>query len=240
MSEWAAKRFWENAGFEARDGGWHVTLDGRGVKTPARAPLVLPTEALARAVADEWAAQGEVIDPSAMPYTRTANSALDKVAVQFDEVADYLAAYGETDLLCYRADAPANLTKRQADAWDPLLSWAHDSLGAQLNVASGVMPVAQDGETLSRLRSAVRDHSVFELAALHDLVALSGSLIIGLAASRRIEPPESLFAISRIDETFQEEQWGEDSEAAEAKEKKLADFVHAADFFRIAQKTISG
>lgn len=234
MSEWAAKRFWTSVDVANTDAGWGVTLDGRGVRTPAKSALVLPTEALARAVASEWEAQEDVIDPGTMPYTRMANSAIDKVTSQFDDVVAYVAAYGETDLLCYRSDGPDGLVRRQTEIWDPILDWAEATYGARLAVTAGVMPVAQDPVALERLKNAVADHSAFQLAALHDLVALSGSLILGLAAARNLKKPEHLFKVSRLDEDHQIQQWGEDEEAAANAEKRRKDFLHAADFFQIA------
>jgi len=129
MSIWVPKRFWKEATVEREAQGFGVRLDGRGVKTPAKTALILPSRALAEAVAAEWDAQEEKIDPTTMPVTRAANAALDKVRAQFDEVAGLIAAYGETDLLCYRADAPQELADRQAEAWDPLLDWAEAALG---------------------------------------------------------------------------------------------------------------
>ena len=236
MSEWAMKRFWTEAAVARTEGGFSVVLDGRPIRTPGRQPLDLPTQALAEAMAAEWAAQEEVVDPRRMPFTRTANSAIDKVRPQHDAVADMLAAYGETDLLCHRAERPAELAIRQAKAWDPLLDWAEEEYGARLHPTVGVMPIAQDGQALSRLTAAVRALSAFELAAFHDLVALSGSLIIGFAAARQRRPIEALWDASRVDEIWQIEQWGEDAEAAEDAAAKRDAFLHAGRFFQFAQK----
>lgn len=235
MAEWAPKRFWKNTEIVATDGGWTVTLDGRGVKTPAKTPLVVPTEALAQAIAAEWQAQEEKVNPATMPNTRTANSALDKVRTQQAEVADMLAAYGDSDLLCYRAEAPAELVERQALAWDPLLDWAADALGARLEARAGVMHVAQDEAALTRLTEQVRALSPFELAAFHDLVAMSGSLVLGFAAAHGYLSAEEAWSLSRIDETWQEEQWGEDEEASAKAAYKRGEFLHAAQFFRLAR-----
>ena len=143
MTEWKLKRFWTEASVSEAEEGYAVLLDGRGVKTPAKTSLVVPTVELARAIAEEWDAQEGTIDPTTMPFTRSANAAIDKVTHQFDEVVNLLAEYGETDLLCYRADAPIELTQRQAEAWDPLLGWAKDTFGADLSPAKGVMFVEQ-------------------------------------------------------------------------------------------------
>ena len=237
MSEWGMKRFWKEAQTVRTGGGFSVTLDGRPIRTPGRQPLDLPTEALAEAMAAEWAAQAETVDPRTMPFTRTANSAIDKVRPHHDDVAGLLVAYGETDLLCHRAERPAELAARQAAAWDPLLDWAEAEFGARLRPTAGIMPVAQDTAALARLADAVRVLNEFELAAFHDLVGLSGSLVIGFAAARRHLGLEPLWEISRIDEAWQIEQWGEDAEAAEDAAQKRDAFLHAGQFFRFAQKT---
>ncbi|MGR3434979.1 MAG: ATP12 family protein, partial [Shimia sp.] len=139
MSDWEAKRFWTTTATEPVPGGWQIALDGKPVRTPFKSPLVLPTPALAAMVAAEWDAQGEVIDPLSMPATRAANSAIDKVAPQRAAVAAHLAEYGETDLTCYRAEAPPALVEAQARAWDPLLDWAAERYGARLRPTTGVM-----------------------------------------------------------------------------------------------------
>lgn len=233
MSEWAPKRFWKQTTAEGCDGGFTVHLDGRGVKTPAKTAFVLPTRALAEACAAEWEAQEEKIDPTVMPFTRMCNSALDKVTLQRAEVADMLAAYGDSDLTCYRADSPEPLVQRQAEAWDPLLDWVEERYGVRLEPRQGIMHAAQDPSALERLAAEVHGFEPFRLAAFHDLVSLSGSLVIALAVTERFVSPEEAWAKSRIDETWQSEQWGDDEEAAEHAALKEQAFAHAALFFRL-------
>ncbi|MBN2907618.1 MAG: ATPase [Rhodobacteraceae bacterium] len=235
MSEWMAKRFWKASEVAPVADGFTVLLDGRAVKTPAKAALVLPTRAMAQAVAQEWDAQPEVIAPLSMPVTRAANAAIDKVRVQHAEVAAMIAGYGESDLLCHRAESPVELAARQAAAWDPLLDWACTALGAPLVPTVGVMPRAQPPASLSALSARVGALDPFELTALHDLVGLSGSLVIGLAAMEDFLPAPQLWDISRIDETWQEEQWGTDDEAAEAAAVKRRDFLRARDFLDLVR-----
>lgn len=234
MSEWAMKRFWDTATVAPEEKGFAVHLDGRPVKTPAKRALVVPTETMARRIADEWDAQEKTVDPTKMPWTRSANAALDKLSTQRHEVADHLAGYAETDLLCYRADGPHELLERQRAAWDPLLDWAAETYGARLSVTSGVMPVSQDTVVLERLAATMRGMSSFQLTGFHDIVALSGSFILALAATETIESPEALWSMSRIDETWQIEQWGEDEEAAEDAILKKTAFFHAIDFYHAA------
>ncbi len=233
MSGWTPKRFWKDARVEPCDGGFTVTLDGRAVKTPAKAALVVPTQAMAGAIATEWDAQQGKVDPATMPVTRSANSAIDKVTVQFDEVVQMLAEYGGSDLLCYRADGPAGLVARQAAGWDPILLWAAEALDAPLAVTQGVVHVVQNPVVLARLRERVAALDPFRLTAFHDLVAISGSLILALAVlGGRLTAPEA-WRLSRIDETWQAELWGVDEEAAEAEAAREAAFLQAERFYRL-------
>lgn len=235
MSGWTAKRFWKQAEALACEGGYTVQLDGRAVKTPAKAALVVPTLAMAQAIAAEWEAQEDEIKPQTMPVTRSANAAIDKVSVQFDEVADMVADYGDSDLLCYRADSPAELVDRQAAAWDPILDWAEETFGARLEPRTGVIHAPQDPESLDRLRHLVHQMTPFQLTAFHDLVGISGSLILGYAAAYDLRAPESVWKLSRVDEDWQIEQWGADEEDAETVEKKRNEFLHAHNFWHLSK-----
>lgn len=234
MSEWKAKRFWKAVEIVETREGYGIVLDGRPVKTPAKRALHVPTRGFARAVAAEWEAQDEFIEPQNMPFTRTANAALDKVAVQHAEVADMLAAYGDSDLLCYRAEQPAGLVARQSERWDPLLAWAETALDARLEARTGVMHVPQDTQVLAALRARVHALSDFELAAFHDLVSLSGSLILGFAATQDVQTIQALWETSRLDELWQAEQWGKDDEAEAAAAIKQIAFEHAKTVFDLS------
>ncbi|MBS0563254.1 MAG: ATPase [Proteobacteria bacterium] len=233
MSGWQAKRFWTEVTVEPSGGGYRVRLDGRMVRTPAKAELILPTQALAGAVAGEWQAVGKTVDPRRMPATRAANAAIDKVAPQFAEVAGLIAAYGASDLLCYRAEAPSELVRAQAAAWDPLLDWSEVALGARMVTTCGIVPIAQPEDSLSRLAARVSDMTSFHLTALHDLVGLTGSLILGLAATSGEFGLEDLWALSRFDEDWQSAQWGQDEESSRIAEEKRNDFLHAGHFWKL-------
>lgn len=222
------KRFWKTVTIDPEEAGFAVRLDGRPLRTPAKAPCLMPTEALARAVAAEWEAQEGDVNPAAMPLTRAANTAIDRVAREFDAVAETVAAYGGTDLICYRAPHPEGLAARQAEAWDPLAGWAAETLGARLTLAEGVMHVAQPDDSLARLRDAVRAHDPWELTALHDLVTLTGSLVIGLAVSHGRLDADAAWPLGRIDEDWNVAEWGEDAEAAAYAARRQADFMTAA------------
>ena len=231
MGDWKQKRFWKEVSFSETAAGFSIELDGRRVKTPAKAPLEVPTARMAEAIAAEWDAQEEAVNPESMPFTRSANAAIDKVRHQHAEVADMLADYGDSDLLCYRAESPDGLIQRQAAQWDPVLDWAESSLGARLQPRSGVLHQPQDQAALEKLSARVHALSDFQLAAFHDLVGISGSLILGFAAAEGWRGPEEIWLISRLDEIWQEEQWGPDEEALVAAAAKRNAFLHAKAFY---------
>lgn len=233
MSGWKAKRFWKDATAEACEGGFTVRLDGRPVKTPAKTPLILPTLELAQAIAAEWDSQQGEVKPQTMPMTRSANSALDKIIPQRAEVVGLLAAYGGTDLLCYRAASPAELVARQAAGWDPLIDWAATALDAPLITTQGVVHVAQDAAVLARLTAEVDALSPFHLAGFHDLVAITGSLVLALAVTKgRLTAPEA-WTLSRIDEAWQIEQWGADEEATTLEAARHSALLDASRFYAL-------
>ncbi len=210
--------------------GMSIQLDGRPVRTPARALLALPTAALAEAVAAEWRAQGEVVDPASMPITGLANAAIDHVATDRDNFAAGVARYAQSDLLCYRADGPATLVARQAAAWDPLLDWARTRYDVTFAVTHGIIPVPQPDDMLARLGTAVAALDPFTLCGLSTLVTLSGSLVCGLAAVEGGHDIDALWQAAEIDETWQAEQWGADAEAAERAAHRRAAFSTAGAF----------
>jgi chaperone required for assembly of F1-ATPase len=223
------KRFWSHTRVVASSvpGAWEVALDEKPIRTPSRAPLAMPSHALAQAVAAEWAAQEERVDPLSMPLTRAANTAIDRVLPDPAAAREQVVAYGETDLLCYRAPEPEALREAQAEAWDPLLDWLAERHGARLVVAEGVMFSAQNAEAIERLRGAVAALDPWRLTALHELVTLSGSLVIGLAVVEGRLDAEAGWRASRIDEDWNESQWGRDAEAAAAAARREAAF-HAS------------
>lgn len=208
------KRFYETVEVEAAEGGFAVTLDGRSVKTPAKVPLVLPTEAAAQLVADEWAAQGERIDAPNMPATRLVFVALDRMGEHQAETAAEVTKYASTDLLCFRAPEPADLVAAQAAAWDPLLAWADKTLGVHLVPASGLMPVEQDAMALANVHARAVSLDPLRLTCLAHATAVCGSAVLGLALLDGEIDGGKAFALSTVDEHYQISQWGEDHEAA--------------------------
>ncbi len=211
------KRFYKTAGVQATPAGHAIVLDGKSVKTPLRAELTVPTEALAAAIAAEWQAQDEEIDPDSMPLMRHAATAVDRVAATRDDVVDQIAAYGGHDLLCYRAEEPA-LAAAQAKLWQPLLDWAENEFDARLEVTEGLVPIEQPPASLEYLRARVAQHGDFELAALHTMTSLTGSLVLALAMSSGRIDSEAAWQAVIVDEVHQEERWGTDREAAERRQ----------------------
>ena len=231
------KRFWKQARSEQVEGGWLVRLDNRPVRTPARRLCVVPLAAMADGIAAEWNAQGDRIDPLSMPLTRAASTCLDRVIPELDLVRRNVSGYGGTDLLCYRAPEPPELAERQSRGWDPLLGWAADALGARLVIGEGVMHVAQPTEAVARLAAEVEALDAWELTALSELTTLTGSLVLALAVCLgRLEAAEA-WTLSRIDEDWNIEQWGEDAEAAQQAARRRADFMAAADLLRLLGRT---
>jgi chaperone required for assembly of F1-ATPase len=229
------KRFYKDAGVEEREGLHYLTLDGRTAKTPTRQALAVPSRSLAEAVAGEWAAQGDEVDPSTMPITRIVNSAIDGVAPRRAEVIDDLVRYAGSDLTCYRAGGPERLTQAQNAAWNPVVDWAKDVLGARFALTEGVMHVAQPEETVTAIRGAVEKiESPFGLAALHVMTTLTGSVLIALAhALGRIDADQAWQA-AHVDELHQESLWGEDHEAMERRRRREADFRAASQVYRLS------
>lgn len=231
MSNWAPKRFWSRVTVTETEDGFGITLDEKPVNTPSKTRLIVPTRGLADLIAAEWEAQQGKVDPRTMPATRAANSALDKVRPQIADVANVIAAYGESDYLCYRATSPDALIARQAAALDPVLDWAATALDARLMTGPGVVPIVQDAGAIARLRDRVYQFDHFQLTGFHDLVSLSGSLILGFAVAMRARTAEQVWDLSRIDEDWQAEQWGADDEATAHATLKRAAFLDAARFF---------
>ena len=224
------RRFYAAASVGA---GRRILLDGKAVKTPGRADIALPTDALADAVAHEWNAQDREIDPRSMPLTGLANAAIDRIASDPAAFARGLAAYGESDLLCYRAEGPAPLVSRQAQSWDPILAWAQQYYDAVFELASGITHMPQPPESIARLNAAVAARDPFALAGLSPLVTISGSLLVALALAEGAISLDTAWAAATLDEQWQAEHWGEDAEAAAALAGRHRDFEAAARFLAL-------
>ncbi|SOE18642.1 chaperone required for assembly of F1-ATPase [Hoeflea halophila] len=219
------KRFYKEATVVAGDDqDFVVALDGKPLRTPSRKPLGVPDRELAEALAAEWQAQQELIDPATMPLTRMINTAIDGVASAQEEVFEDILRYAGSDLLCYRADAPESLVARESEAWDPYLDWAAN-MGARLVLSEGIVHVEQPPEAIRAIAALLRRHSSpLQLTALHTITSLTGSLVLALALAEGQGEPSEIWDAAHVDEDFNAAQWGEDHEAAERRAKRRVDF----------------
>jgi chaperone required for assembly of F1-ATPase len=230
------KRFYKEAGVEDRDGAFHLVLDGRPARTPGRQPLAVPTRALGDALAEEWAGQGEEIDPATMPITRLVNTAIDGVSARRQEVVDDLVKFAGSDLICYRAADPDRLVHAQNAGWNPVLDWVRDRYGARFVLSEGVMHVAQPPEATAAVRRALDAiSSPFRLAALHVMTTLTGSVLIALAHAQGRLTADQAWAAAHVDERHQESIWGEDHEAMVRRSHREAEFRAASRVYAAAE-----
>jgi chaperone required for assembly of F1-ATPase len=232
------KRFYKDvtSAPAADEHAYEVLLDARSLRTPMRKPLQVPGPSLAGAIADEWRAQGDEIDVESMPLTRIAATAVDRVADDRDGYVDQIAAYGGTDLVCYRVQAPSELVDRQVRVWQPLLDWARDTFGSELVVTDGLLPVDQPPESLTQLHAAVANHDDYELAALGVATSASGSIIVALALSKGHLDANTAFDVGQLDESYQVEMWGEEVEAQARRQILRAEIDCAANFLELLRK----
>jgi chaperone required for assembly of F1-ATPase len=223
------KRFYKEARAVERDGAFVLELDGKPAKTPARNPLAAPNVAVGELLAAEWNALGDTIDPAKMPLTRLLNVAIDRVAPEGEAVAADIASYAGTDLVCYRAAEPEELVQAQADAWNPVLAWAHEALGARLALAQGVTHVQQPETALAAVRAEIdRAPKPFGLAAVATVTVLTGSVLIALMLARGAISPEAAWTTAHVDEDWNVTKWGEDTEATQRRASRKAEFDAAA------------
>jgi chaperone required for assembly of F1-ATPase len=236
LNRTAAKRFYKLVGTQSSDGGFVVTLDGRHLRSPSGAALLAPTLPLAEGIAEEWDAQGETVDAQSMPLMRLMSTAIDRVEAARAQLVDQVAAYATTDMLCYRAEQPADLARRQKAVWQSLLDWADRTYGARLKVTTGVIPVNQPEDALAALRRPVEDTSNFELAGLSTATAAASSLVVGLAMLSEEIDADAAFEAAELDSSFQIKRWGEDPEAAQHRKCLLADFKVVERFFDLGRR----
>lgn len=227
------KRFWKAVDFREDVGGWGVDLDGKPVRTPARAALVVPTRSLIEAISEEWRNATDEIDPRAMPLTGLANAAIDHVIPDKPRFAGGLARYAEADLACYRSEWPPQLVDRQAESWDPLLAWGRRRFDVDFSTTSGLMHIPQPPATVERLAHEVAALDPFQLAGLSPLVTVGGSLLAALAVLEKAISPEAAWQAVSVDDRWQLEQWGSDADAELALETRHHDFVAGARFLEL-------
>ena len=225
------KRFYAEAGVTDADGGFAITLDGKPIRTPSGRVVTVPAREIADAIAAEWQAQNETIDPLTMPLTRFANSVVEAVVDRTDLVADDVAKYLQSDLLFYRAGHPEALVALEAKHWDPVLFWAADTLGAHFILAEGIMNVDQPETAVAAARAALPSDP-WSIAAMHVVTTLTGSALLALALKHGMRSPDEVWAAAHVDEDWNAEQWGTDEEAVARRAARLVDFVAAARILR--------
>jgi chaperone required for assembly of F1-ATPase len=226
------KRFYAEAGVAQSEGGFVITLDGRPIRTPSGREVTAPARAIADAIAAEWNAQGDDINPLTMPLTRFANSVVEAVVDRVDAVTDDVAKYFQSDLLFYRAGHPETLVAREAAFWDPVVFWAADTLGAHFILAEGIVHVRQPETAVAAARAALPDDP-WSIAALHVVTTLTGSALLGLALSRGVLDQDQVWAAAHVDEDWNIEKWGIDEEIAARRAARLVDFEAAASILKV-------
>jgi len=232
------KRVYSNVGVVEVPGGFAVTLDDKPIRTPSGRPLVAPTREIAEAMAAEWAAQNENIDPLTMPLTRFANSVVDAVADRVGAVADDIAKYLGTDLLFYRAGHPEALVAREAALWDPVVYWAAEALGAHFILAEGIVHVRQPDAAIAAARAVLPDDP-WSIAALHVVTTLTGSALLAIALLRGVLDQNQVWAAAHVDEDWNIEKWGVDEEVAARRAARLVDFRAAAGLVRALNPAVA-
>ncbi len=226
------RRFYKQAAAAPHEGGFALTLEGRVARTPGRRPIVVASQAVAEALAAEWAAQGETLDPAAMPLTRIVNAAIDRVAGEMEAVRADIVAYSQSDLVCYRAEGPQSLVEAQEEAWSPVVAWVRDALGVELVLAEGVVPVVQDPRVAAAVTEAVAPFDPLALAALHTATTLTGSAFVALALARGDLAPEAAWVAAHVDENWQMSRWGRDEAALAQRQPRWRELEAAALILR--------
>lgn len=224
------KRFYKNVAVTAAN---QIELDGRAVKTPLKAPLILPTRALAEAVAEEWRAQVKVINPGVMPLTKLANTALDRAVSERHNMIEELVRYANDDLVCYRAEAPVSLVQRQQSVWDPVIVWAEQDLRVLFKTAQGIIHADQPPETLDAVRRRLERLDHFALTAIYNVATMLGTILITLKLNDISMTPDAAWAAAHLDEDFQIEEWGHDEEQAKRRAGRRAEFDATISFLQL-------
>lgn len=229
------RRFYRQVDHVQGDAGWQITLDGKILRSPAKADLILPTQKLAMAIRAEWEAQQEHVVPHSMPMMQLASTAVDRVALNHETVAAEIAGYAASDLICYHADMPEELVRRQAQIWLPLLDWANHRFDTALQATTGIVAIQQSADSLARFERLTLALDSWQLTALASLTGSTGSLIIALAVLEgRLAPDQAVLA-AQLDELFQAEKWGEDAEAVQRRQALAADVTDASHFLTLAK-----
>jgi chaperone required for assembly of F1-ATPase len=227
------RRFYRQVEHIPVEAGWQITLDGKVLRSPARADLILPTEPLASAIRAEWDAQQDHVLPHSMPLMQLASTAIDRVALNHEKVAAEIAGYAASDLICYHADMPEELVRRQAQSWQPLLDWANHRFDTALRATTGIVAIRQSPHSLARFERVAHGLDTWRLTALANLTGTTGSLIIGLAVLEGYLTPEQAVLAAQLDELFQAERWGEDAEALQRRQALAREVADTANFLTL-------
>ncbi|MEM8743364.1 MAG: ATP12 family protein [Pseudomonadota bacterium] len=229
----APKRFYKTVAVSPHDEGFAISLDGKPVNTPARQSLAVASKALADEIATEWDAQKERIDPSSMPMTKRANTAVDRVRGREADIIAEIVNYAGSDMLCYRAESPEGLVAKQIEHWDPVLAWARDELGASFCVGTGITHVPQQDDALDAVSKALSAHDFYVLTPLHTMTTLTGSALLPLALVRGQHDADAVWQAAHVDEDWQISQWGEDAEAKARRALRRMEFDGDVRFLKL-------
>ena len=229
------RRFYKNATITPAEGGWGILLDGKALRSPAKRPFMMPTEAPASAIAEEWQAQGDKINPHTMPLMQFAATAIDRLADNRDSLSEEIAGYGHSDLICYRAEGPEELVRRQEECWQPLIAWVAERYDIALNVTTGIVAVEQPAHTLATFRRVLGASDLYALTALAAVTGTAGSLVIALALAEGRLSAEAAADAALLDELFQAEKWGSDPEAEKRRAAIRADLAAAKRFHSLSR-----
>jgi chaperone required for assembly of F1-ATPase len=235
-SSMARNRSYKEVSVASDAGLQRVLLDGKALKTPGGAVLMLPSKALAQAIAEEWRAQENVIQPGTMILTKLANTATDRVAPNLAKAREQILAFGKSDVVCYRAEAPAELVQYQEHAWNPLLAWARERFGASFRATAGLSFVEQDQAAVRALDKVLSGHDAFALAGLYSAASLLGSLVIALALLERKLSPEEAFATANLDRIYQAERWGWDEQERAKVAAERAELIQISSFLELLKR----
>ena len=227
------KRFWKEVATSSGKNAFGITLDGKPIKTPAGAELLVPNANLAEAIAKEWNEQGENVEPYSMPMFQFSLTALDRVAPQRHVIIDEIASYGASDLLCYREAQDRNLKQHQQKVWQPYLAWFEEQFEVSLSVTEGVMPISQSPQAIKRMGEIVAKYDNFALAGLHSLTTLTGSLVLGMAVAKEYVSAEKVTAAAFLDMLWQQEKWGADEEAEQLLLARIESLLEAERYLAL-------
>ncbi|MCY4099410.1 MAG: ATPase [Rhodobacteraceae bacterium] len=236
MNEWAARKFWEDVRITELSEGFGITLDGKYAMTPGKNPLIVPHFSLAEKICVEFQDQGQKIDPTTMPFTRRANTTIDRISDSKGEIVNSLLNYGHTDLVSYRANSPPDLVKWQSDHWDPVIAWLEKQLSIRMKINHGIIPFDQESQIIDAFAEKIETLDNFSLCGFSELVPLLGSLVLSFAYLYGFGNKDQIWRLSRIDEEWQEKKWGKDEQAQQVSQSHYEEYLVACFFVDLPGK----